>query len=92
VSWVLGSEVGFCGGFGWVLRLFLSPVLGHVLECLGLFLLRRLRGSFLGIVTLDLATIVLAPSGDGASLSSGLFDTIVGVESVVSRGVQCLSD
>jgi hypothetical protein len=32
---VLGSEVGF-GCFGWVLRLFLSPVLGHVLECLGL--------------------------------------------------------
>jgi hypothetical protein len=41
--WVLGSEVGF-GGFGWVLRLFLSLVLGHVLKCLGMFLLRRLGG------------------------------------------------
>ena len=84
---VLGSEMGF----GWVvLCLFLSPVFGHVLECLGLFLLRRLRGSFFEIVV-DFATIVLVLSGDGASLSSGLFDAIVGVGSVVSRHVQGLS-
>jgi hypothetical protein len=38
------------------------------------------------------STIVLVPSGDGASLSSGLFDVIVGVGSVVSRRVLGLSD
>jgi hypothetical protein len=36
--------------------------------------------------------IALVPSGDGASLSSGLLDVIVGVGSVVSRRVQGLSD
>jgi hypothetical protein len=83
---VLGLEVGF-GGLGWVLRLFLSLVLGLVLECLGLFLLRRLgRGS------VDFSTIALMPSSDGASLSSGSLDVIVGVGSVVSRRVQGLSD
>jgi hypothetical protein len=63
---VLGSEVGF-GGFGWVLRLFLSLILGHVLKCLGLFLLQRLgRGLFGNVV--DFFTIALVLSGGGASL------------------------
>jgi hypothetical protein len=53
---VLGSEVGF-GGSG-VLRLFLLLVLGHVLECLGLFLLQRLGRDFFGIVV-DFSTIAL---------------------------------
>jgi hypothetical protein len=66
-------------------------VLGQVLECLGLFLLRPLGGGFFGIVV-DFATIVFVPSRDGASLSSGLLDAIVGVGSVVSRRVQGLSD
>jgi hypothetical protein len=38
----------------------------------------------------DFVTIV--SSGDGASLSSGLFDAIVGVGLVVSRRVQGFSD
>jgi hypothetical protein len=65
---VLGLEVGF-GGLGWVLRLFLSLVLGLVLEYLGLFLLRRLGRGFV-----DFSTIALMPSSDGASLSSGSLD------------------
>jgi hypothetical protein len=43
-----------------------------------LFLLRRLGGGFFGIVA-DFATIMLVSSGEDASLSSGLFDSIVGV-------------
>jgi hypothetical protein len=67
-------------------------VLGHVLECLGLFILRRLGRGFFGIVV-DFPTIALVPSGGGgASLSSGLLDTIVGVGSVVSCRVLGLSD
>jgi hypothetical protein len=74
--------------FGWVLRLFLSLVLRHVLECLGLFLLRRLERGFFGNVV-----IALVPSGGGASLSSGLLlDVIVGVGSVMSRRVPGHSD
>jgi hypothetical protein len=87
---VLGSEVGF-GGFGWVLRLFSSLVLGHVLKCLGLFLLRRLGRGFFGNVV-DSFVIALVPSGGGVSLLSGLLDIIVGVGSVVSRRVLGLSD
>jgi hypothetical protein len=87
---VLSSEVGL-GGFGWVLRLFLSLVLGHVLECLGLFLLRRLGGGLFGNVV-DSFVIALVLSGGGASLRSGLLDVIVGVGSVVSRCVLGLSD
>jgi hypothetical protein len=74
-----------------VLRLFLSLVLEHVLECLDLFLLRRLRGGFFGIVV-DFVPIVLVLSRDGTSLSSGLCDAFVGVRSVVTRRVQGLSD
>jgi hypothetical protein len=48
------------GGFGWVLRLFLSLVLGHILECLELFILAFGRGGgFFGIVV-DFSTIVLS--------------------------------
>jgi hypothetical protein len=65
-------------------------VLGHVLECLGLFLLRRLGRGFFGNVV-DSFTIALVLSGGGALLSSGLFDVIVGVGSVVSCSVLGLS-
>jgi hypothetical protein len=57
------------------------------LEYLGLFLLRRLGGAFFGIVV-DSSIIALVPSGDDATLSSGLLNAIVGVGSVVFRRVQ----
>ena len=72
------------GGFGCVLRLFLSLVLGHVLECLGLFLLRRLGRGFFGNVV-DSFVIALVPSRGGASLSSGSLDVIVGGVSPCAR-------
>jgi hypothetical protein len=82
LHWGFGSEVGL-GGFGWVFRFF-CPCAGHVLECLDLFLLRRLRIGFFGTVV-DIATIVFVPSCDGASLSSELF------EAIVSVGLGCLA-
>jgi hypothetical protein len=69
-----------------VLRLFVPVVvLRHVLERLDWCLLRHLRGGFFGII------VDSVPSGDGSSGSSGLFDAIVGLESMLSRHILSFS-
>jgi uncharacterized membrane protein required for colicin V production len=67
------GRVGWC----WLCFLLLM-MLTNVLNRLDLFLVRRLLGSFFGIV-LDFATIVLVLFGDGSSGLSGLCDAVVGV-------------
>jgi hypothetical protein len=71
---VLGSEVGF-GGFGWARRLFLSLVLGHILEWSGVWEGVSLRSS----PSIFPPTIVLLLVTMPHFRLDGLFDAFVGV-------------